>query len=166
MNKENVADIIQNYLSTTDQSLSREQLIVLAKQIRQPMWDWHVYLGYVLVGLFSIRIGLPFFGQMKFANPLNKSLSLNTKFQYWVYIVFYGCVAVSLTTGLIIEFGPKSIKKATESIHVLSVYYLVAFIVIHFGGVLLAEFTSQKGIISRVISGDKKTRSEDYLKSD
>ena|SRR5690606_12130940 len=45
MNKENMADIIQNYLNGTDQSLSRDQLIILSKQIRKPMWDWHIYTG-------------------------------------------------------------------------------------------------------------------------
>ncbi len=153
MNKDHVADIIQNYLSSTDQSLSREQLIVLAKQIRQPMWKWHIYLGYTLVGLYSIRIILPFFGQMKFPNPLNKQLPPKVKFQYWVYLVFYTGLSISLITGLIIELGPKSLKKTTEEIHVLSIYYLIAFIIIHIGGVLLAEFTNQHGIISKIVSG-------------
>jgi cytochrome b561 len=157
MNKDHMAGIIQNYLSTTDQSLSQDQLIVLAKQIRKPMWDWHIYIGYVLVGLYSIRLALPFFGQMKFSNPFNKILTLKEKFRYWVYLVFYGCVAVSLTTGLIIEFGPKDLKKAMEEIHVLSIYYLLAFICIHIGGVLLGEFNDQQGIISKIISGTKKT---------
>ena len=43
-----------------------------------------------------------------------------------------------------------------EEIHELSIYYLLAFIVIHFSGVLMAELGNQKGIISRVISGTKK----------
>ncbi|MCK6649461.1 MAG: cytochrome b/b6 domain-containing protein [Bacteroidia bacterium] len=98
LNKFNVAAIIQDYLSGTDQVLSQEQLTALAKKIRQPMWDWHMYIG---------------------------------------------------------EFGPKELKKSMESIHVLGTYYLVAFIGLHLGGVLMAEFTSQKGIISRIISGTK-----------
>lgn len=122
------------------------------------MWDWHIYIGYVLVGLYCIRLSLPFFGQMKFSNPFNKLLTFKEKFRYWVYLVFYGCVAVSLTTGLIIEFvGPKNLKKSVEEIHVLSIYYLLAFICIHIGGVLLEEFTDQQGIISKIISGTKKT---------
>lgn len=153
MNKEHVADIIQNYLSTTDQSLSREQLIVLAKQIRQPMWTWHIYLGYTLVGLYSIRLILPVLGQMKFRNPLKKNLPSKVKFQYWVYTVFYAGVSISLITGLIIELGPKGLKKATEEIHVLSIYYLLTFIALHIAGVLLAEFTNQQGIISKIVSG-------------
>ena len=70
MNKYNMADIIQTYLSGTDQSLSREQLIDLAKQIRKPMWNWHVYLGYVLVGLFSLRFLLPFFWNYEDSKPV------------------------------------------------------------------------------------------------
>ncbi len=158
MNKDNVADIIQSYLATTDQALTRDQAIVLAKQIRKPMWQWHIYLGYVLTGLYAIRMALPFLGHMKFSSPFSKALSLKVKFQYWVYLVFYACVAVSLTTGLIIDFGPKNLKEPMEEIHVLSIYYLVTFIALHLGGVLMAEFTSDNGIISRIVSGNKRTK--------
>ena len=155
LNKFNVAAIIQEYLNGTDQILSQEQLIVLAKKIRQPMWDWHVYIGYILVGLFSIRLTLPALGHMKFQNPLIKNLSLKEKFQKWMYIIFYVCVIISLVTGLFIEFGPKELKKTMEEIHILGIYYLIAFIVIHLAGVLIAEFTNQKGIVSRIVSGTK-----------
>jgi len=155
MNKNNMADIIQAYLSSTDQSLSQEQLIVLAKQIRKPMWDWHIYLGYVLTGLFSLRFLLPFSGTMKIQNPLIKSLTLKEKFQKWTYIIFYVCVIVSLVTGLIIVWGPKTLKEPMEEIHILGIYYLVAFIVLHIGGILIAEFTNQKGIISRIVRGSE-----------
>ncbi|HLV39029.1 cytochrome b/b6 domain-containing protein [Xanthomarina sp.] len=156
MNKYNVAAIIQNYLIDTGQVLTEDQLIVLAKKIRQPMWDWHIYFGYLLTGLFSLRLMLPFFGKMKLQNPLVKNLSMKEKFQKWTYIVFYICVMVSLTTGLIIELGPKELKKPMESIHVLGIYYLVGFIALHISGVLIAEFTDQKGIVSRIVSGSKK----------
>lgn len=156
MNKFNMAEIIGNYLSKNDVALSQDQLIVLAKQIRQPMWDWHIYLGYVLTGLFLIRFTLPFFGEMKFQNPLYKNATTKEKLQKWIYIIFYICVVISLITGLIIKFGPKEFKKSMESIHELSIYYLVAFIVLHLAAVLYAEFTNDKGIISRIVSGGKK----------
>ncbi len=155
MNKYNMAAIIQEYLSNTEQVLSQDQTIALAKKIRQPMWNWHIYMGYALVGLFSIRFMLPAFGHMKFQNPFGKKLSIKMKFQKWTYLIFYACVIVSLTTGLIIELGPKELKKPMEEIHVLGIYYLIAFIAIHLIGVLIAEFTDQKGIISRIVSGSK-----------
>ncbi len=156
MNKYNVAEIIQDYLSGTDQVLTQDQLIALAKKIRQPMWDWHIYLGYALVGLFSIRFILPAFGHMRIQNPLTKNLSLKERFQKWAYIIFYICVVVSLVTGLIIELGPKELKKPMEEIHVLGIYYLIGFIAIHVAGVIIAEFSNQKGIISRIVSGTRK----------
>jgi cytochrome b561 len=154
MNKNNVAEIIQNYLNTTDQSLTQDQLIALAKKIRQPMWDWHIYLGYVLTGLFIIRFLFPLFGEMKFQNPFKKELLLKEKFQNFVYLVFYGCAVASLATGLLIKFGPSAIKNFMEAIHVLSIYYLAAFIILHIGGVFWSEFTNQKGIISKIVGGN------------
>lgn len=158
MNKNNVAAIIEDYLIGTDQVLTQEQLIVLAKKIRKPMWDWHIYIGYVLTGLFSFRFILPFFGVMKIQNPFAGNLSTKMKFKKWSYIVFYLFVVASLVTGLIIVFGPKEWKKAMESIHELSIYYLVTFIIIHWAGVLIAEATDQKGIISRIVIDSKDNK--------
>lgn len=156
MNKNHMADIIGVYLNDAGKSLPQDDLIVLAKKIRQPMWQWHIYIGYVLVGLFTIRFMLPAFGKMKFQNPFNKTLTIKEKFQYWVYMVFYACVTASLITGLIIEHGPKTLRKQVEEWHKLSIYYLVAYIVIHLTGVLIAEFTKEKGLISRIVSGGNK----------
>jgi cytochrome b561 len=155
MNKYNVAEIIGDFLKNTDQSLPQDDLIVLAKKIRQPMWNWHIYMGYVLTGLFFIRFTIPLFGFMKFQNPRAEKLTAKEKFQRWTYIIFYVCVVISLVTGLIIEFGPKVYKKDMETIHVQSLYYLIPFIVLHLGGVFYAELTNQKGLISRIISGSK-----------
>lgn len=153
MNKYNVATIIQDQLANTEQHVSEDQAIALAKKIRQPMWDWHIYTGYVLVGLFAIRFMLPAFGKMKFQNPMEKALSTADKFRKWTYLLFYGLVVVSLSSGLLIVWGPKEWKGSLEEVHELGVYYLVAFITVHLAGVLWAEFTDQKGIVSRIVSG-------------
>ncbi len=144
LDKNNVADIIQGYLSTTDQSLSRDQAVVLAKQIRQPMWDWHWYLGYFLTGLLAIRFSLSLFGKMEFPHPFRKHLPLSKKFQAWVYFIFYICVSISLITGLILEFGSGDFIKPIKVVHKLSLYYLIPFIVIHLGGVLAAWYKKER----------------------
>ncbi len=156
MEKVHVAGIIEGYLSENEQSLTQDQLIVLAKKIRKPMWDWHIYLGYFITGVYVIRLSLPFFGHMKFSNPTRKGLSRKVKFHFWTYIIFYACLGVSLFTGLVIDFGPAEYKKSMETIHKLSIYYFVAFIVIHLCGVIWAELTNQKGIVSGIISGGQK----------
>jgi cytochrome b561 len=152
MEKNHVADIMDPYLREQGVELSRDQLIVLAKKIRKPMWDWHIYLGYVLTGLYVIRMLVPFFGEMKLSNPLRKGLDMRVRFQYGVYAVFYVLVAASLVSGLIIELGPKSLKAQSEEIHELSIYYLLGFIVLHFSGIIWAEIRHDKGIVSRIIS--------------
>lgn len=157
LNKDYVASIIQNYLSTINHKLTHEQAIQLAKKIRKPMWNWHIYFGYALVVLYSIRLIVPVFGLMKFTNPLQRDFSIREKFQYSLYIIFYFCVAISLTTGLLMLFGPENLGKPAEEIHVLSIYYLLTFIVIHLLGVITAEMTNQKGLVSRIISGRKST---------
>lgn len=158
MNKYNVAAIIQSNLNNTDQLLSQEQIISIAKQIREPMWKWHIYLGYLLTGLFSLRFMLPLFGKMKFQNPFQKNQSTKQKLIKWVYLIFYLCVITSLFTGLVMKFGAKEFKKPMEAIHVLGIYYLIGFIVMHVAGVLIAEFTNQKGIVSRIVSGSNKKK--------
>lgn len=155
MNKNSVADIMQEYLTENDVNLERDQLVVLAKKIRQPMWIWHIYFGYVLTGLFLLRFMLPIFGEMKFQNPVKKGLSLKERFQKWTYLLFYVFVAGSLFTGLMIKFGPESLEHTMEEIHEVSIYYLTAFLILHWGGVLLAELTDKKGIVSHIISGRK-----------
>lgn len=150
MEKNHVAGILDANLKALDVTLSQNQLLKIAKQIRKPMWDWHVYIGYVLIGLYAVRLALPFFGEMKFVNPF-KADSLKQKFQYLSYILFYVFVGVSLVTGFLIQNGPADWKGGLESVHTLSLYYLLPFIFIHFVGLFIAEKGPDKGLVSRII---------------
>lgn len=155
LSNRHMAGIIENYLKGAGVTLTRRQIFGLAHQIQEPMWQWHIYLGYILTGLFTIRFTLPLFGEMKFQNPLGKGLSAKEKLKKWTYIVFYVLVVASLTTGLLMEWGPGNWRRPLEEVHQLSIYYLLAFIVIHWAGVFIAEFTDEKGIVSRIVSGVK-----------
>lgn len=153
LNKENLSIILENYLLSKKIELPKDEIIILAKQIRKPMWEWHIYLGYLLTGLYLFRMTLAATKKMEFVNPINRAFSLKEKLHYLVYLVFYLLVAVSLVTGLLIVHGPKDLKTPLETVHELSIYYLLAFIFIHIGGVLLAEMTSSPGIVSKMIRG-------------
>jgi cytochrome b561 len=155
MEKGHMASIMNTYLVDAGVQLTDQQLLTMAKQVRKPMWTWHIYAGYLLLGLYALRLLVPFFGEMRITNPMQPGLSGKERLQFWTYVVFYVCVAISLVTGLLIVWGPESAEEVAEGIHVLSLYYLVPFILLHLGGILLAEFGDQKGIVSRVISGGK-----------
>ena len=119
------------------------------------MWETHTIAGYVLVGLYVIRMIINFVQGFGFESPLKAGLSGYKKFKSWVYVLFYICLAGSLVTGLIIEFGPNSIHDVSEEIHKLSLYYMIAFIAVHLVGVVIADGTKERGIISKIISGDR-----------
>lgn len=153
LNKDSVALIIESFLREKQINLSQEDTLLLAKKVRKPMWEWHIYLGYILTGLYLIRVSLGVTKKMIFTNPFNAAFSLKEKLQYLSYLVFYVLTAVSLCTGLLIVHGPKSVKSPLEEIHELSIYYLLAFMCAHIGGVLIAEITNSPGIISRIMRG-------------
>jgi cytochrome b561 len=154
MNKTNIGNILQESLSKNSVVLSQEDAVKIGKDIRKPMWEWHIYIGYVLIFLFLSRMLAAFLGRVPFLNPLVPNLSLQEKLQAWVYLTYYFLLFLTLLTGFLIVNGPKTYKPFLESVHELSLYYTLAFLVLHIGGVILAELGEKKGIISNMISGD------------
>lgn len=160
MEKNHVADIMEAELLHRGYALERADLIVIAKKIRKPMWQWHIYAGYALVGLYAIRMALPMAGHMKFLNPL-KALTPVLKLRAWSYVAFYAFVAISLITGVLIEWGPAAWEPQAEDIHKLSLYYLLPFIALHFAGLFLAEKSAEKGVVSRMIRGERRLSADE-----
>ena len=150
MEKNHVAAILTDNLSNLDIEVSKDQAIKIAKQIRKPMFDWHITIGYVVAVIFALR--MLFYDKNK--KPFNP-ITTKEKFQAWVYRIFYILLGITLITGLLIEFGPDSIYKTTEDIHKLTLYYIIPFLILHFVGILLAELGSKKGIVSKMIGGNK-----------
>ncbi|NRA13306.1 MAG: cytochrome b/b6 domain-containing protein [Crocinitomicaceae bacterium] len=152
MNKHNMADIMTERLAEIDVTIDEDQAISIAKGIRSPMWAWHVYIGYVLVGLYLLRMLFFITKGSNFKHDLMKG-ALKEKVQPWSYVLFYALLASSLISGLIIEFGPEKYKHSTEEFHELSLYWLVLFIVVHFIGLYIAERTNRKGVVNKMITG-------------
>ena len=156
MHKDSIGSILQEHLSKQGISISDTDAAKIGKEIRKPMWQYHVIAGYVLIVLYILRMVLNLVQGISFKNPFLKQTTIKDKFKSWLYIVFYVFFTISLLTGFMIVNGPKDWKDWMEAVHVKSLYYMVAFIMIHIGGVILADFGSEPGIISKMISGDKK----------
>ena len=140
MNKNNIADILVKELGERNIALDGEEAVKIGKAIRKPMWNWHIYIGYVLTGLYILRLIYMMVAEPQFKSPFNKLSSVREKFESWVYIVFYVLLGITLITGLLIVLGPKEYKHSVETVHVQALYWLLAFIFIHFAGILIAEF--------------------------
>ncbi len=155
MNKVHVADIILENTDPTKVRLTEDEAIVLAKKIRKPMWEWHVYAGYLLTGLYVLRLIYMVVSGRRFSAPRQKGLDLKEKMQAWAYTIFYVLMGASLATGLLIEFGPEAWHEFMEDVHAYGIWYLVAFIVLHLGGIVLYELGANTGIVSKMIGGQK-----------
>jgi cytochrome b561 len=158
MNKDSMGMILKESLQKKGIELSQSDASAIGKNLRKPMWQYHILTGYVLIGLYLIRITITLFQGIAFKNPFSKLVSINDRFKSWLYIIFYALLATSLFTGFMVVNGPKDMKEVMEFIHVKSIYYMVVFIILHIGGVLLADMGADKGIISKMISGDKSNR--------
>ncbi|MCO6148468.1 cytochrome b/b6 domain-containing protein [Flavobacterium sp. NRK1] len=155
MNKGSVGTIIHDNLAEQNVVITNDAAATIGKKVRRPMWETHIIAGYIMVGLFVLRIILTWVQGMGFANPLKKGISQYDKFKSWVYIVFYLLLGAALFTGMMKELGPRSIGHIMEDIHVQSLYFAIPFIVLHTFGVLIADAGKERGIISKIISGDR-----------
>lgn len=152
LNKDFIANTLVTELSKSNIDLDKTLSIKIAKKIRNEMWQWHVFAGYFLTFVFLLRMVLASVNKMIFLNPFKEGINIKQKFQAWVYLLFYFLMFLSLFTGLMIEFGPDDIHETMETIHKLSLYYLISFIILHMGGIWLAEKFEKESLVSKMIS--------------
>lgn len=158
LNRDHTANIIMDRLAGMNIEISREQAVKIGKAIRKPMWDWHIYAGYFLVGLYVIRLVVMRVQGPVFASPFAKKLSFKKRFKSILYLAFYILLAVTLISGAFINLVHDQwelVRSVMKTVHVQSLYFALAFIVLHFSGLVFAEITSERGIVSKMIHGNK-----------
>ncbi|WP_455757207.1 cytochrome b/b6 domain-containing protein [Sulfurimonas sp.] len=153
------SEILMSKLSEFGIDVTAEQAKILAKAVRSGMWEWHIILGYALVFLIIYRIYL------HYTNGVNKesfsSLSLHKKAVEILYYIFYVTLFFMAVSGIFLEFYKdlgvsKEFAHTIKEIHELVFNFILFFTVAHIGGVVIAELRDEKGLISNMISGDKK----------
>lgn len=153
MEKNHMAAVITQGLAKIDVLITDKQAISLAKGIRGVMFKWHIYFGYaVSVFVFARFVYMAKFG-LHYPSAFSAQATTKQKFQAWVYWLFYAGVAMSVSTGLLLEFGPEAIEQQVETIHKLALWYFIPFISLHLAGILLAEAGHNKGLVSKMIGG-------------
>lgn len=156
MNKNKIGEIVAAGMEKQDIQLPDEAAANIGRAVRKPMWDTHIYAGYVLLLLYAVRLAVMRIEGPVFSNPFSAKISGKERFKSAIYLVFYICLGVSLLTGAYIELIGKinpAVYKVMKTIHVQSLYYSLAFIFLHLTGLVLAELGTEKGIISRMIHG-------------
>lgn len=152
MNKNHMVSVIETKVGT---AIPKEQMTDIAKTIREPMWEWHEIFAYVMIVAFIARIIYMIVKGIRFPNPFKKNIGMKERLQGFTYVYFYVFVFISASTGICLEKGFFSQwGDNIEMIHKWGIYWFPIFIVLHLGGLLIAEHSSKKGIVSKMIGGE------------
>jgi len=150
--RENSQIIIEN-LGIFNIEVTTAQAKVVAKAIRAPMWEWHIIFGIMLAFLLLLRIFIIWreggFGYEKSTKHMNMV--------HLGYKVFYLILIVMTLSGLVINWYEllglsKDLAHSIKEAHELIAWSMVIFVPLHIIGVIIADSSDQKGIISKMIS--------------
>ena len=164
--------LIQEKLNEAGTAIAPEMAREIAVAIRNPLWDWHVYLGFALTTLLIGKILVAVFIEKKavdvqsikniflfkrIPNPERKE-ALHYSFVKTGYAVFYIATAVMVVTGLLLNFEEslklsEPLSEVLKETHEIMMWFFVVFIGGHLAGVVLAENGADKGLVSDMING-------------
>lgn len=157
MSKKTIINAVETEIQkqNLDFSFDKTQITDIVKSIQKPMWEWHEYAAYIIFFVFFARIIYMFAKGIKFPNPFEKNQPAKERMQGFIYVLFYLFLISSIVTGAYLKWGNGGeLKEQMEAIHKWAIYWFPVFILLHFGGIAIAELTSKKGITSRMIGGD------------
>lgn len=154
------SEILMQKLASFQIDITAEQAKALAKAIRAPMWEWHILLGYALALLVLWRIAL-FFTQSGKRNYIAlREENLHKKAVKLGYLVLYVVIAFMAVSGLLIHFYEtlglaKTTAHDIKELHELAYNFILIFVPLHIAGVVIADATEEKGIVSDMINGGR-----------
>lgn len=153
MNKKHIVSTIESKVAVSQ--LSGDELKAIASEILKPMWQWHKLFAHIFIFAFAARIIYMLVKGIRFPNPFAKGIAMKEKLQGFVYIYFYIFAFISVSTGICIEkHFFDAWRESIESVHKFGLYWFPIFVLLHFSGIVLAEYSNKKGIVSRMIGGD------------
>jgi Ni/Fe-hydrogenase 1 B-type cytochrome subunit len=169
--RENTA-FVKTELEKSGQSITDLQAKTAVHALEDKVWSTHIIFGYCLAGLLAYRLISEFLqhSNQKFVRKLklaykgpsngarDKKLVSHERFVKTLYLLFYLLLFIMAITGLTLAFREelqlsRSTAGTIKDFHGFCMYPIIAFIVIHIAGVILAESKDEKGIVSDMIHG-------------
>jgi Ni/Fe-hydrogenase 1 B-type cytochrome subunit len=176
LNSKTNIPVVQDVLQKKGVTVNPDQAKAVTHEYSDMAWHWHIYLGYILAGLFAFRILYEFFQpkDQKVIPVLKKAIAAlrmpgNDKkdakhylLVKYLYLFFYFALLVQTCTGLFMAYSDdidnlQKIRHTMSDIHSVFMWVIISYIVLHLGGVLLAELNKRhKGVVSDMINGNKE----------
>lgn len=171
--------LIETKLKESGTVITPELAKEIAVAIRDPLWDWHINLGFALAALLLFRVLIAIFVErrcpgthvLKCAFGL-KNLPTNEKagavhytLVAFSYAAFYFVAALMVVTGFMQTFKTelglsRDLVGTIKEIHEFMMWFFVIFAVGHVVGLVIAENRKEPGIISDMIHGGGPDRPE------
>lgn len=165
--------LVQESLKNNGLSANPDQAKSVSHEFNDILWHWHTYIGFALAALFGFRIILEFVHpkERKLIPLIKNGMSyLKTKsgdmkeakhflFVKYAYILFYVALLVMVSTGLFMAYSDdianlQDIRHSVKEVHSAFMWVILSYLVLHIGGVILAELgVKYKGIVSDMIHG-------------
>lgn len=166
--------LVQNQLKGKGVIVSEEQAFAVSHEYEDKMWEVHKFLGYGLAFLLASRLLIELVQprEEKLRSRIKNAIilfKLNDKnkveYRHYVYVkrmylLFYLILLLMALTGLGLAFGrelgfPRQIHNLLKTVHSLFQYFMYAFVFLHLCGVIIAENSKIKGIVSGMINGNR-----------
>jgi Ni/Fe-hydrogenase 1 B-type cytochrome subunit len=166
--------MVQEQLKSKDVIVTDDQAFAVTREYEDKFWGVHKLLGYCLAFLLISRMVIEVSQpnnekiQVRIKNALGLFRKkegdwkenrhyLRVKYSYLLFYLLLFCMAI---TGLELAFGrelgfPREFSRAIREIHSFGQYLMYAFVLIHLCGVLIADNTNNKGLVSGMINGNK-----------
>jgi Ni/Fe-hydrogenase 1 B-type cytochrome subunit len=175
MNPRKNAAPVQNQLKEQGITIDDRQAFFVAHHFDDQLWDLHKILGIGLSVLLLLRI------VSEFLIPADERIRLRLKSaltgyrakgddmkdqrHYLIvrisYTLFYLLLAIIVLTGLSMVFGgqlgiSRELNHSLREFHGACQWVMYAFVLLHIGGVILADLGKAKGVVSGMINGNHK----------
>jgi cytochrome b561 len=157
------APLLLSRLSEMGVTITQEQSVTLAKALRAELWQVHIYLGYALIAMILFRGFLIFKDNSEKVSFMKKSF--HKKVVTLSYLLFFVALFVISASGIALTFHETfaideeklhDIKEVHETLYLL----IVGFIGLHIAGLVMAENRGEAGIISTMVHGKIKSKTE------
>lgn len=163
--------MVQEQIQHKGGVVSADQARAVAHEYSDKLWMLHKYIGFGLCFLLLSRMVLEvtFSSEQKFAGKIKRASTLQTRTlaqkgdqQHYLlvkrgYVIFYVLFLIMALTGLGLAFEHvpvfKSNHKLLVNIHSFVQYLIYFYIIAHIVGVIKADLTNNKGIVSSMING-------------
>jgi Ni/Fe-hydrogenase 1 B-type cytochrome subunit len=180
VNAKSAAPEFQQALAKSGGSLTKQQAGAVAHVISERIWQWHIWLGLGLAACwlawtvmqaldpagrrFGARL-LAAARRYRLAAPAEHAAARHVLLAKLTYAAFYLFITLMVVTGLGLTWADDipwlgALEHSMKTVHNVTMYLIIGYIVLHVVGVVWADIYDDRGLISRMVSGEDPRKAD------